>query len=83
MIINMKCIVLCSNSYSHPILRTDIEFKLCIDSAYLFTVLIAELRSIENKSRRSNRKQSLASVECIWLWRPGVKAPLKIKSRVG
>ena len=34
---------------------------LCIDSAYLFTELIAELRSIENKSHSSNRKQSLAT----------------------
>ena len=59
--------MLCFNSHSHPILRIDIEFKLCIDAAYLFTELIADLRSIENKSRSSNRKRSLASAECIWL----------------
>ena len=37
---------------------------LCIDSAYLFTELIAELRSIENKSHSSNRKQSLGTGIC-------------------
>ena len=60
------------NSHSHPILGIDIEFKVSIDSAYLFTEQIADLISIEeNKSHSSNRKRSLAArirAECIWLW---------------